>query len=252
MKLKTVLTVLLSIAAGATVGALWLAVGVWPTTGQGEQPSDPLADAQIEQPVDAGGEAQTAPAEHAEDGDLLVLRQSDLHGLVHDSDIVIVGTVLAQADQTSSVVSEGMVAIHANYTLEPDQYLKGSGGATLDFRLTVAHNIKDEQRDYAVAVQSADPLTVGDRYIFFLRWTRDGRVTLAAEPGRFKIEDAIASVESTVAMAGGHTMDFSDTFPSRSLADLIEDIVSAAAAPAPTPPTPSEPAHEHAPHEDDF
>ncbi len=246
-----------AVAMAATVGIVALAVGGLAVMGvllmgggAAGDSSTMVMEAQTAQPVDAGGETQTAPTESCLRGDVDVFGPSTMLGLVHDSDIIILGTVLAQTDQTSSVVAEGMVATNANYTLEPERYFRGKGGTTLDFRLTVAHNFRDQ---CLAAQESADPLTVGGRYIFFLKQTPDG-VTLAAEPGRFRIEDAIARVESTIASAGYHGVgvDFSDRFPARPLADLIEEVVSAAAAPAPIPPTPSEPPHEHAPHEDDF
>ena len=239
MKRRYLFMAMLVIGVGALAGALWFSVDVWPATGQGQQASDPLAEAQIAQPEDSG----TANASIATRGTIVELVQA--------SDIVIVGTVVSQADQTSSAVSESVMAIRANYTLEPERYFRGRGGTTLEFVLTVAYDLKDEQREYTMVVQSADPLTVGGRYIFFLKQFPGG-VTLAAEPGRFRIEGAIARVESTLAMAGDHDPDSSDRFPARPLADLIEEVVSAAAAPAPIPPTPSEPPHEHAPHEDDF
>lgn len=159
-----------------------------------------------------------------------------LEDLTEQSDIVVVGEVVAQSEYTRADAGiKGLQGVLAIYSVEVEQYLKGGGSATLDVRKVVAYEDSGEalglKDGFSYFVDDSHPLSIGARYVLALRSAGDGWFAQTAEPFRFRIEDGAAIVESTV--EGVKDDPYVDEiFPTKAEADLIADVESIVAAQA--------------------
>lgn len=146
--------------------------------------------------------------------------------LVERSDVIVIGTVGKQNEyERTDAGLPGMTGILAVYAIEVEEYLKGSGPATLELRKTVvqefAAGMLGLEEGFVSYVDDPHPLTENARYIFALR-RHEGRFAGTAEPFRFRLEDGLAVAEST--MVGLTDSHFARGFPARSEDAVVADV----------------------------
>ena len=164
-----------------------------------------------------------------------------IEDLVRQSEVIAVGTVVKVADKhfntarnplDHSQPASDLTIVGTIYEVQVEQYLKSDGDSPLrivqseDIVLSSALSEGEE-----VTVQVSDgftPLTVGGRYIFFLRLSEpypDAPFSElyhgVAEPWRFRLEHGRAFAESPWQMAG-------KVFPPMGESDLLQQVTSEA------------------------
>lgn len=169
--------VAVTVVSGVALGAL-MAWVLAPDGGPGE------IELQLDYPI----------VENTADGDIEVM---ELGELVRAADLVVICTVRRlEAYEKDASGNPDLTAVDTVYTLDVEEYLKGSGASTLEFRKTVAYESRLQEAAYVL--ESSKLLDEGVRYIMALRYSELGVVTGAGEPFRFRLADGSAYPESTI------------------------------------------------------
>lgn len=172
------------------------------------------------QPTDAQSPelALRYPADGSAESSIHLLSWEEL---VADSDVVVVARIRDQGEYRREATGiTDTTGVSATYTVEAQQYLKGSSPDTLDLQVPVAYEMDDVESAYQI--QDGSPLDVGSTYVLALRSWNDSWAP-TGEPFRFRVEDGIATVESTVTEVAADPF-LGDTFSPRPLEDLVADV----------------------------
>lgn len=155
--------------------------------------------------------------------------------LVHQSDIIALGTVAKIADvhfntarnpRDPSQPASDLFITGTIYEIQVERYLKGSGGT--DLRIVQSEDISSPNEPGEAPTvhisESFVPLEVGVRYLFFLKTMESypdspfpDLYRGTAEPYRFRLEEGVAKPETPSRLAG-------DLFPVMKEDTLLQQV----------------------------